>query len=135
MLPIDTQLSILIHLAQADHNISIEEIEIIKKTGQDNGLNSTQIEALIASPKSIGDLYRLPKEEKLECLIDLIRLMKIDKKIYQKEIDFCERIALKLGYQPKVIMELSAYIYTSKSIHTDRSILEDIVAKYYIVET
>ena len=55
MLPIDTQLSILIHLAQADHNISIEEIEIIKKTGQDNGLNSTQIEALIASPKSIGD--------------------------------------------------------------------------------
>ena len=53
MLPIDTQLSILIHLAQADHNISIEEIEIIKKTGQDNGLNSTQIEALIASPKSI----------------------------------------------------------------------------------
>ena len=90
MLPIDTQLSILIHLAQADHNISIEEIEIIKKTGQDNGLNSTQIEALIASPKSIGDLYRLPKEEKLECLIDLIRLMKIDKKIYQKEIDFCE---------------------------------------------
>ena len=134
MLPIDTQLSILIHLAQADHNISIEEIEIIKKTGQDNGLNSTQIEALIASPKSIGDLYCLPKEEKLECLIDLIRLMKIDKKIYQKEIDFCERIALKLGYQPKVIMELSAYIYTSKSINTDRSILEDIVEKYYIVE-
>ena len=77
----------------------------------------------------------MPKEEKLECLIDLIRLMKIDKKIYQKEIDFCERIALKLGYQPKVIMELSAYIYTSKSIHTDRSILEDIVDKYYIVET
>ena len=61
MLPIDTQLSILIHLAQADHNISIEEIEIIKKTGQDNGLNSTQIEALIASPKSIGHLifYRI----------------------------------------------------------------------------
>ena len=134
MLPIDTQLSRLIHLAQADHNILIEEIDIIKKTGQYNGLNSTKIETLIASPKSIGDLYRLPKEEKLECLIDLIRLMKIDKKIYQKEIDFCERIALKLGYQPKVIMELSAYIYTSKSIHTDRSILEDIVDKYYIVE-
>ena len=60
--------------------------------------------------------------------------MKIDKKIYQKEIDFCERIALKLGYQTQSIMELSAYIYTSKSIHTDRSILEDIVDKYYIDE-
>jgi hypothetical protein len=60
--------------------------------------------------------------------------MKIDKKIYQKEIDFCERIALKLGYQPKVIMELSTYIYTSESIHSDRTILEDIVEKYFIDE-
>jgi len=31
MLPLDTQLSILIHLAQADHNISKKEIEVIKK--------------------------------------------------------------------------------------------------------
>jgi len=134
VLPLDTQLSMLIHLAQADHNISTEEIEIIKKTDQDNGLNSTQIEAVIASPKSVEDLYHLPKEEKLECLIGLIRLMKIDKKIYQNEIDFCERIALKFGYQPKVIMELSAYIYTSESIHTDRSTLEDIVVTYFIDE-
>jgi|TARA_B110000046_G_C13001984_1_gene402609 uncharacterized tellurite resistance protein B-like protein len=134
MLPVNTQLSILIHLANADHNVSIEELKIIRNTGQENGLNTTQIEALIASPKSVGDLYSLPKEEKLECLIDLIKLMKIDKKIYQKEIDFCERIALKLGYQPKVIMELSAYIYTSENIHTDRKLLEDIVDKYYIHE-
>jgi len=54
------------------------------------------------------------------------------KKIYQKETDFCERIALKLSYQPKVIMELSAYIYTSEIIHTDRSILEDFVDKYFV---
>ena len=65
MLPLDTQLSILIHLAQADHNVSTEEREIIKKTGQDNGLNFTQKEALIASPRSVGDLYRLPKEKKI----------------------------------------------------------------------
>ena len=96
-----------------------------------SGLNTTQIEKLISSPKSIENLYILPKGEKLKCLIELIRLMKIDKKIYQKEIDFCERIALKLGFQPKVIMELSAYIYTSEDIHTDQSLLEDIVNKYY----
>ncbi|MAJ50148.1 MAG: hypothetical protein CMB82_00830 [Flammeovirgaceae bacterium] len=121
----------LIHLANADQNFSNEELEIIRKTGQENGLNTTQIEKLISSPKSIGNLYILPKGEKLKCLIELIRLMKIDKKIYQKEIDFCERIALKLGFQPKVIMELSAYIYTSEDIHTDQSLLEDIVNKYY----
>lgn len=59
MLPLDTQLSILIHLAQADHNISKKEIEVIKKKSQYNGLNSTQIEALITFPKSVGDLYHL----------------------------------------------------------------------------
>ncbi len=96
--------------------------------------NPCMIKVVITNTEMNG-VTTTTKEEKLECLIDLIRLMKIDKKIYQKEIDFCERIALKLGYQPKVIMELSAYIYTSKSIHTDRSILEDIVDKYYIVET
>ena len=134
MLSLDTQLSILIHLARADHSVSPEELNIIKKTGQENGLNTTQIEALIASPKSIGDLHLLPNEEKLECLIGLIRLMKIDRKIYQKEIDFCEKIALKLGYRPKVVVELSAYIYTSENIHSNRGLLEDIIDKYYINE-
>ena len=95
--------------------------------------NPCMIKVVITNTE-INGVTTTTKEEKLECLIDLIKLMKIDKKIYQKEIDFCERIALKLGYQPKVIMELSAYIYNSKSIHTDRSILEDIVDKYYIVE-
>ena len=56
MLPVDTQLSIFIHLALVDYNITTEEIKIIKKMGQDNGLNYTQIEALIAYPKSVGDL-------------------------------------------------------------------------------
>ena len=89
MLSLDTQLSILIHLARADHSVSPEELNIIKKTGQENGLNTTQIEALIASPKSIGDLHLLPKEEKLECLILLINTISMKLRISKTDLSIC----------------------------------------------
>ena len=42
--------------------------------------------------------------------------MKVDSKIHEKEIEFCERLALKLGYKPGVIADLSAYIYSDPEI-------------------
>ena len=56
----------------------------------------------------------------------VIQLMKIDRKVHNSEIEFCEKIAMKLGYKPGVVADLSAYIYSDPSMTTDRKHLRKI---------
>ena len=73
----------------------------------------------------------LPEEAKLELVLDVIRLMKIDNKAHQQEIKFCESIAVKLGYRSEVIKNLSTYISNSLDVNLDKSLLKQIVYKFY----
>jgi hypothetical protein len=57
--------------------------------------------------------------------------MKIDDKAHQQEIKFCESIAVKLGYRAEVIKDLSTYISNSLDVNLDKSLLKEIVTKFY----
>ena len=85
-------LSTLVHLAESDGHISEEEQKMIIRIGKENGLNPDQVEELIKDPKPLGAMNDLPREAKLELIIDVIRLMKIDNKVHQQEIKFCENM-------------------------------------------
>ena len=126
MLPVEDQLSVLVHLSKADKHFAEEESELIHRVGKRNGLTIDQIENIIDNPKPITRLRDLPPDEKFSYLHDIIQLMKVDGKIYQTEIEFCEKIAMKLGYKPGVIADLSAYIYSDPSINTNRNYLRSI---------
>ena len=130
MLPIEEQLSILVHLSMADKHLAKQESDLIHSVGERNGLNAEQIELIIDNPKPIPSLKDLPPEEKFEYLFNVIQLMKVDGKIYQSEIQFCERLALALGYKPGVIADLSAYIYSDPTIMTKRSYLRSIADQH-----
>jgi hypothetical protein len=58
--------------------------------------------------------------------------MKADGKVFRSEIDFCEKVALKLGYKPGVIADLSAYVYSDPNISTKRSFLRSIADEHLI---
>jgi uncharacterized membrane protein YebE (DUF533 family) len=124
-------LNVLVHLAASDDHISEEEQKMIIRIGKENGLNVDQVEALIKDPKPIEVMNDLPKEAKLELIIDVIRLMNIDNKVHQQEIKFCESIAVKLGYRAEVVKDLSTYISTSVDVNLDKSLLKEIVTKFY----
>lgn len=124
-------LNVLVHLAESDGHISEEEQKMIIRIGKENGLNVDQVEELIKDPKPIKAINDLPKESKLELIIDVIRLMKIDDKAHQQEIKFCESIAVKLGYRAEVIKDLSTYISNSLDVNLDKSLLKEIVTKFY----
>ena len=47
-------------------------------------------------------------------------------------IDFAEKVALKLGYKPAVVAELSAYIYSDPNITTNRDFLISLASDYQI---
>ena len=124
-------LNVLVHLAESDGHISEEEQKMIIGIGKENGLNVDQVEALIKDPKPIEAMNDLPEEAKLELVIDVIRLMKIDNKVHQQEIKFCESIAVKLGYRAEVVKDLSIYITHSLDVNLDKSLLKEIVYKFY----
>ena len=132
MLPVEDQLSILVYLSKADNFIASEESALIHAIGERNGLTPEEVEAVIDNPKPIPNLDILLPDEKFEFLFNMIQLMKVDKKIYQKEIEFCERFALKLGYKPGVIADLSAFIYSDPSIMTKRSFLRSVADQHII---
>ncbi len=126
MLPIEDQLSMLVHLSMADGIIAKEEKELIHDIGKKSGMSVDTVEHIIANPKPVPNLNNLIPDEKFEYLHNVIQLMKIDKKVHQKEIHFCERLAMALGYKPGVVADLSAYIYSDPSISTKRSYLRSI---------
>ncbi|MFY0686902.1 MAG: TerB family tellurite resistance protein [Cyclobacteriaceae bacterium] len=132
MLPVEDQISVLVHLSKADNYVALEESQLIHSIGERNGLTPDQVENIIDNPKPLGDFSDLPPEEKFEYLFNVIQLMKVDKKIYQKEIEFCEKLALKLGYKPGVVADLSAYIYSDPSVMTKRSYLRSIADQHLI---
>ncbi len=130
MLKIEDQLSILVHLSMADDFLAKEESKLIRSIGERNGLTSDQIEKIIDKPGDIPNLRDLLPEEKFNYLFDVIQLMKVDGKIHQKEINFCEKIALALGYKPGVVADLSAYIYSDPNISTKKDFLRSIADKH-----
>lgn len=132
MLPVEEQISILVHLSMADKYLADEESTLIHRIGERNGLSSEEVELIIDNPRPIPRLKDLPPDEKFDYLFNVIQLMKVDGKIYQSEIHFCERVAMALGYKPGVIADLSAYIYTDPNINTKKSFLRSIADQHLI---
>jgi len=129
MLPIKDQLSILVRLSKADNFVADEERQLINAVGKRNGLTIEEVDEVVNSPNPIGRLKDLPSEEKFNHLYMIIQLMKIDKKVHNSEIEFCEKIAMKLGYKPGVVADLSAYIYSDPELATDINHLKHIADK------
>ena len=124
------QLNILINLAASDSNIAEKEAKTIKVIGKAHGIPEDEIEAMIKSPKPIGNLSNFTEDQKFESLYYLIQLMKSDGQVFKSEISFCENIATKLGYKKGVVAELSARIYSDPSITSDRKLLMDRARKF-----
>lgn len=132
MLSTADQLSILVHLSKADKVIAEEEYRMIIHVAKGIGVNEDDAAKLINDPNPIPKLKDLPPDEKFEYLFNVVSLMKADGKIHQKEVSFCEKLAVRLGYKPGVISELSAYIYRDPTINTNRAHLRSIVDQHLI---
>mgnify|MGYP001358376182 FL=1 len=127
---IKEQLNVLINLAASDRNVGEKEAKVIHIIGKANGLTKDEVEAMMKSPKPIGDLSLLTEDQQFENLYHLIQLMKSDGQVFKSEIHFCEQIAEKLGYKKAVVGELSSRIYSDPTITADRKLLLDRAHKF-----
>ena len=132
MLSPEEQISILAHLSKADDVVAEEEYRLILFIADGLGVSEEATAKLIEHPRPIPKLKNLPAEEKFNYLASIIRMMKADGKVHSKEIKFCEKIALNLGYKPGVIADLSAYIYKDPTINSNRDLLRSIADQHLI---
>lgn len=124
------QINIFINLAATDASITDYEAKIIRIVAKVNGIPMEVYEDLLQHPKPIGDLSSLTEMEKFEVLLLMVQLMKSDGQVFKSEIEFCERIASKLGYRKEVVRELSSNIYSDPTITSDRNLLFNKAHKY-----
>ncbi len=136
---ISEQLEALITLALVDNELSNFEKRAIYSLGQANGLEEQEIEAIlrkILRQKELDTpiLTPMTDDDKFDFLHSIVRLMKIDKKVYLSEIRFCEDMAVKLGYKRKAVSELSARVFSDPSLISDRNELQSLMDNYKLNE-
>ena len=117
------ELNILINLAAIDRIIDTKEVKLIHMIGKANGFTREEVDEMIKHPQTIINMAEMTPDEKFEHLYYLVTLMKSDGKIFQNEIDFCEKIANRLGYKKGVVAALSQHIYSDVNVRADRDLL------------
>ncbi|MFC7669828.1 TerB family tellurite resistance protein [Hymenobacter humi] len=90
-------------LAKADGHIDAREMNFILAVGKKNGLNSTEVQALISGAKgSTGDLPS-NDSERFDQIFDLVDMMLADGVVDDTEMDFCIMMAEKLGFRKAIV--------------------------------
>ena len=125
-----SELNVLINLAASDRNIAERESKLIHLIGKANGISREDVDALLSSPKPIGNITSLTGDEKFEHLYHLIQLMKMDGQVFRSEVVFCEQIAERLGFKKGVVAEISQHVYSDPSITADRDMVKGKAMKY-----
>ena len=126
----EAEMNVLINLAAIDRIIDVKEVKLIHLIGSSNGFTREQVDEMIRHPQTILNMNNMTSDEKFEHLYYLVTLMKSDGKIFQNEIDFCEKIASKLGYSKGVIAALSQHIYSDINVRADHAMLRKKVEQF-----
>lgn len=120
----------LVQLARIDGVVVQEEISLIKQIGKANGMSNGEISEAFEDPSAIEGFESINDDTRYDYLYNIVQLMKIDGRIYKEEIEFCAKMASKLGYNEDVLRELMLKIYSDPHITTDKSTLKARIQTY-----
>ena len=125
----------LIQLAMSDQSFDKQEKMMIYSIGKANKIPEAEIDKLVAENiTNKGDVNvsfaALSFDDKFEFLYNIIQLMKIDNAVFLSEINYCEDLAGKLGFDKRAVKKMSSRIYSDPSITSDRESLKNAIKKY-----
>ena len=124
------QLNILIHLAQVDGEITEPELSLLKQIASQHGVSDFELQEMIKYPKPIESLGALSNDLKFDYLYSIVQLMNIDGDIDEREIHFCQNMAVRLGYYTEVIDELWTELLNNKDLQNDKEAIKKKVQKF-----
>lgn len=124
------EIQILVKLAQVDGIVVQDEIDLIKKIGEAKGMSQEEVAQCFNEAEYDEDLSLMSDDDKYEFLYNIIQLMKIDGRLYKEELNFCAKMAGRLGYDEEVLLEMIIKIYRDPDITTDKAHLKSTIQKY-----
>jgi hypothetical protein len=93
-------------MSAIDGHVDDREKEFIFNIGKANGLTEYDIEKIMSQSFNIIVPKDLTPDQRFDYLLNLILLMKVDKRLFQEEINYCAKIATRLGYKKELIVDL-----------------------------
>ncbi len=96
----------LIEMALADGKIDDKELALLKEVALRFDFTEEDIREIQNSVENVK--FTPPSSEKLkiEQLNELVKMMMVDKKIEESEVNLCKSLAIKLNLAPAIIDEL-----------------------------
>ncbi len=89
----------LVLIANVDGKLDDHEILLLFKIGRHLGLTNKQIGEIMDDPKQYTVIPPFSKDERLEMMIDMIRMMLADGKVEENEEKLLRRYAVQIGYK------------------------------------
>ena|SRR5258706_10468869 len=123
------QLKLLINLAQIDGEVVEKEIKYITNIGLANGIPLADINSLFRQTHDLIVPASLNEQERFDFIINLVQLMKIDDRLYQEEIQFCSKLASRLGYDHNVMFDLMLHVRSEMEAN-ELDALKKLASKY-----
>lgn len=126
-----SQLKILINLALIDGEVAEREKKYIFNIGVANGLLPEDIMPLFDQEHEVFLPDNLSEDQRFNYIFSLVRLMKIDERLYQDEIKYCSKIASKLGYEQDIMFELMLNVKSTTMNDDEVNKLKEMARKYF----
>ena len=89
----------LVLIANADGVVTEEETKLLNRIGKNIGLNKEQIDSIKENPSQFTIIPPVSKVERLEQMVQLIKMMKADGTIDKHEYNLLEILAIRLGFK------------------------------------
>lgn len=89
----------LVLIANADGIVTEEETKLLNRIGKNIGLNKEQIDSIKENPSQFTIIPPVSKVERLEQMVQLIKMMKADGTIDKHEYNLLEILAIRLGFK------------------------------------
>ena len=121
----------LLHLAQADGNISGSEKALIYKIAVEKRLPMFEVEQLIQNPpKELQKMTELTPDEKFEYIYTITLMMKMDGILDQRETDMCNQYAVSMGYSDQVVPRLMEIIKSDHELSENKEYLKGEIQNF-----
>ncbi len=127
---VNQEVKLLALLARADGRVDDRERKLIYSIGAAHKVSQEEIDYLLTSDQGIEDFEELSKDEKFEYLYHLIKLMKVDGRVFDEEIQFCMDAARRLGYELRAVLELYPHIHANIEIPMEKRKIRKLADNY-----
>lgn len=126
-------LNVLIQLAKIDGETDGSELELIRQIGASQSVSDEDIDRVLHDAEktdALPPLEHWSRHEKIELMVDLVLVMKIDGKIEKDEMDFALKVSDKLGFKDNALVELVSHIDEFAEAPVTRESIREQVEDY-----